>query len=431
MRRNSFAIIFYFILFLSILSCSNQQKNSKASDIKRNIKSFTKTIPKGSIPFEIENNRVIVKVLINDSIPCNLLFDNGWGENEGKLSLSSSFVKNNIGKVSLVSNDKMKVEIRLPEVGMNVYSDLSNDTLILSKGTLKEKIIGFEIYNDSLLLSDPNYDGIINLMDLQTVKENILEINFDKRYLNIINRDEFKSNKYYQKTTLKTLGNNSSLVINIPLNLLGCKNDTIDLSGDYLFDTGNPNAIIIKPRRKKFKTFLNYFKLRCSFNRHDYYFMSKKSNLFYVYKFNNYSIFNKEAFIGRNVLIYSTNFFPSDRYLYDGILPINVIRNFNYFFDLQNNLLYTKSIFKKAKNIEPIIWSFQVYKLKYIVRLVKRNSKIDSSGISCGDTILSINKLPLSYYNLDSLTHLIFQQDSIIIRYQKENKILTSIIHIN
>jgi len=431
MSRKS--LLFILLLFVFLLSCSNSNRKKTSNKQTRiaTVHPVTQSYPKGSIPFTIVSNRMILKMFFNDSIPVHLAFDSGWGPGAGKLTLSSAFVKNHLGKVHLLTTNGMKMSAG-SEHGSIMYLDYSDKTLTLFKGKLKEKIGGFEIYDDTLYISGTNHDGIINLMDLKAVKENILEINFEKKYLRIINRSKFSIPKYYRKVRMKFVSNGKVLFANLPFYLLDCTGDTIDLSGDYLFDTGNPDGLILTGRKKMFRNFMNSLGGKRPSNRIDFNsYLYGKTFSSSLYKFKNYSVFGNNIFTNSDIFIYKTNLFPSDKFLYDGILPMNVIKNFNYYFDLKNKVAYIKKIPVKELDIELCTWGFRRNKSKYIVRILKKNSEIDKAGILCGDTVLSINNYPLSHYNRDSLRHLKFRQHNLVIKYKRKNDTLSTVLHLN
>ena len=435
-RKPLFLMVFLFV-FLS--SCSNS--NKKIASNKQNrittVHHAKPSYPKDAIPFSIVDNRMILKMFMNDSVPINLLFDSGFGwggaENPVRLTLSSAFVKKNLlGKIHMVTHKGMKIVVT-SVFGRSVYFDYAHGPVILSGGKLKMRIKGFEIYNDTLFMSDPNHDGIFNLMGLNTVKENILEINFKHNYLRIISRNKFRAPKGYMKIKMRLVSADKILFSNIPSYLLGCNGDTINLSGDYVFDTGNPNGLLFTGRKKRFRNFMSYLNSNCSASKIDYdSYIYGRIFSHSVYKLKGYSVFGANQFVNGDIYIYKTNEFPFGESLWDCDLPINIIKNFNYFFDLKNKVVYVKEIHVKKSTHNFPVWGFHINKPKYVVRLVRKNSIIDKAGILCGDTILSINNYPLSHYNCDSIRYLKLKGTNLVVKYKtrRSDDTLSTVIHL-
>ncbi len=411
-----------FVVLFSLLTfeCSVRNKTIPAKKQRFGFESE-------KIPFVLKNNRIVAKVILNDTIKSNLFYDNNIGSDIFKFSLSSSFVRKHFVNNSFLSN---VVTINyLPESGFSVSNKYSNDSLKLS--TLNKTIAGYNIYNKQSLIANDFYDGIINFTDSLFTGDKIQEINFDEQYIRFLTGKEFEQIDLSEFLKFNFIIKNNNIIIKINLSLTDCKEKEYVLNGLYIWDLGNPTSIILNPNINTNKILFKNLENNCMSRKTNYYYLKGKTRVLSFYQINKFSLFN-EDYINKGLSILPSPFNSDVLSNVNGILPVNLIKTHNYYIDMANRIIYAK----RRKNIENLsyskitsYWKLHLVSSRYVVVLVKKDSPVDKAGIQCGDTIFKINdQLPTNFdkYMLENLN---FIGDSITILFGRKKLINKTIIY--
>lgn len=167
---------------------------------------------KTEIKFNLISNQIYLNVKINNN-PCVLLYDTG----DNGFSLDSSYVEVNR---LLIGNSRRIIDLKI------------ND--------FKKTINGFNIL-DYQKYSRLRIQGIIGV---DFFKDYIVEIDYFNYVLNLYNKQEVISSQYdllISKHNLKSFSLYGFFFI--PVNL--AVNDTLNINGDFLFDTGSARNITL------------------------------------------------------------------------------------------------------------------------------------------------------------------------------------------
>ncbi len=379
------------------------------------------------IPFVLKNNRVVAEVVINDTITTKLFYDNNIGTGVFKLSLSSLFVNRYFKNQSFLKN--VKVIDLLPVSGFSVSNMYSTDSIKIN--SLQKTITGYKVYSSQSLIANDIYDGIINFTDSLIIGNKIQEINFDEHYIRFLTEKEFEKIDLSEYLKFNFVLQNNNIVFKTKLLLTDCTGKEYIINGPFIWDLGNPNAVILNPKVKCNKDLFDYMENNCRLQKSTYYYLKGKKIILSFYQINKFSLFDENS-VNKGISILSSPFNSDVLKNVSGILPVNLIKTYNYFVDMTNHIIYAR----KRKHMENLtfaeitnFWKLHSVYSKYVVILVKKGSPVDKAGIECQDTILKVNNRLPTYFDIDMLEKLDELGDTITVQYKREEIIYNALIY--
>ena len=324
-----------------------------------------------------EDRKILLPVLLNDSVLAKLEFDTG-----GSFILDSTFC-NTHPNVTLNTTP----EIKQSGVGWTTQRTTSLISKITPKVTIGNtdliRIKHMEIWNWKSYMHTTNSDGMFNIPSNDTT--NIWELNFEHNYLEIHSNQDFKiPENCFVVPIVKDQFNPQRFMIRLSLKVKCMDSDTTTLNGNFLMDTAMPwdIAIIHKTGDLPF------------FNKRTDAVWTGYVNDYYRHYNVNVSLFN-DAFSADSARVYSFEY-PNCSKSY--ILGQNFLKRFNIYFNLRNNSLAFQPINNYQRVIDPTVKRFHISTYKspngnLCIKNIATNKEnyFYTAGLRKGDKIFSIN----------------------------------------
>jgi Aspartyl protease len=374
-------IFFIFSAFLLVFPCDAEAQSGFC---------FIEPKKEVEIPFELENNFIILTVIFNQSFPLKFIFDTG--------SEHTILTKREVPDALGVDYER---EFRI--LGSDLKTELVAYLAKHVRLEIPEKIIAA---NESVLVLDDDYFrfeefagvNVHGILGGNVFSRYLIRINYQRRVMTLIERESFKIPAGFETIELENFRNKPYLTTAIRL-----QNDSI-LRVKLLLDTGaghglmlfsNTDASLEAPKNvihgnigMGLGGFLEGFLGR-----------------------------TKGLFLGKNELnapityfqyLDSTALANATLNARNGLIGNQILSRFQLIFDLNGELLYLKPIKKWQKTFEYDRSGLSIiaggkHLDKFTVQAVLSNSPADEVGFLVGDHIRKIGFWPTSFYNLAAL----------------------------
>lgn len=286
---------------------------------------YDKSEYKGSIPIEVHENMITLKVRINDSDrPLTLLFDTGAD--------GTALTKEAADQLTAITYADHSAQV----VGGNVQVKKSSGNVFHLSDKISLKNQGFIVLGNSTNRGET--DGIIGL---NIAKEYITEVDLDKNVMNFYSFGDYRPEQ--NSAGINICVPEGIMLIDGSVNIVGKK----DASGKFVFDTGagyhliafegyvRKNRLLLsgfKPESQGTTVSLGVVSPTFSGKTHSFTFANE-------YTFENMPI-TLQASTGRNNITTMS-----------GSVGIQIIKQFNFTIDLLKKYIYLKpnSFYKENK----------------------------------------------------------------------------------
>lgn len=393
MRILSILILVWSISALTCTSHSQKEGIQEQTEIIEN----KDTIPKNAIPIKIENGRIILPVIFNDSVATRLILDNGVSN----LNLDKTFVLNNNDQLKMSFVPKVNVIISLP-MG-KISGQISKDTLKIKLGSTTVRSREFIYVHDinSWLYKD-KVTGIFPMNWLG--KEHLIYIDPRNHYIcfkDSLNYGQFSKIPFTQDGSGK-ICIQSTLYI---------KSNSISFSieGSFLIDFGNP--------RDEIKINQDYIANNKYKAQEGFEISVNKDNPIisqYLYA-DTARLLNFDNTYFRNLRLSINQPVKGSPYeRFAGVIGARILENFIVAIDFKGNALYLKSFEKEIEIKEnilftkwgvslipmPIINATDTTKCKWIVSSLMQDKKAAVAGIKLWDELQTIDYIPTDHFSI-------------------------------
>lgn len=300
------------LLFLLVSSCKslNDYQNQKISLVEGNSQKFSN-----------ENNVLLTNLFVNGK-KGTFLFDTGAMSSviTNKLFISS-FVTN---KKNYYTSIKMKGATGMTIESKSFVSDSISSTIIRGKKNIFKHL---EVQSNEILcaIKDTVRDGIVGFDIFKRSGQPIL-LNFENNTIDALTRNY--NTIGYQKLDVKIPAIGSKITIPFMID---------NIKTDFLFDTGNAGGFLISQKECKIedsKIFLECETLVGIVNG----FSTEKIKMY------------KDVSIKYNDIIDIRTNITSFPILHTNTLGISFIKNFNWILDFNTGMIYVKKITKFSNN---------------------------------------------------------------------------------
>lgn len=351
---------------------------------------FEKNLEKIEIPFQLVNGFIMLEVLFAQKIPMKFIFDTG-AENtvllkkeftdvlnipySKKIMLRGSDLFNTI-EAYVVNGISLQLT-NMPEIKQNILVVTSNYINI-------EEYTGY------------NVDGIIG-MDIMRL--NIFRIDYKRNLITIINPKKFKAEKLkgYDCIPMELISNKPYINCDIEVN------PGIKTNSKLLVDSG---AALTTLLHQNTDTLMAHKGLIISGQlglglggKVEGYIGKVEALKIGSVEFNRFFSYFQEL---------DSAFVHNLQLKRNGIIGSYLLQRFDIIFDMINKNLYLKLAKKQNKEFNYdksglTIFSFGPNLNKYYVKYVIPYSPADLAGIKEGDVLLSINRWPMFFFNLQKI----------------------------
>lgn len=326
------------------------------------------------------DRKIVLPLLVNDSITVNLAFDSG--ANLGTLILDSSFceqhpsIKENAQLDTILSGGSSWSEMSIP---ISIYKfppkvKIENTDLDYTYMTT---------YNWKWYFNTDDSKGMFNIPCNDTI--HVWELNFENNYLAIHNAEKFSMPADCFVAPLIVSDNGvCPFNIELPMKIFTADGDTLILSRKYCIDTGMPWDIALMHRAPE----------QDFFNEQKDAVWTGYLNSYHRYYTVSATLFDN--FYIDSLRIYTFNYPNSIRENY--LMGQNFLKRFNVFFNLKDQLIGLQPIDNFQRVIDPLAkrFHFSMYQTddgRIIVKEVADYEKnyYKTAGMQEGDEIVSVN----------------------------------------
>ncbi|MFV5702739.1 PDZ domain-containing protein [Flavobacterium sp. XS2P12] len=405
------AIILFFLLFssLTILAQDGFQ--------------FSKKSDKVSIPFKFINNLVFIPIKVN-GIELNFLLDSGVEETI-LFSLKDD-------KKEIKFSNVEKITLRGLGSEDAIEGLKSTNNILEIEGLKSKNHLLYVILDDEFNLSSHVGIPVNGIIGYHFFKNNLIEINYERRRV-IIHRDNERNKNKIEKKFKKvaiTIERSKPYIINT------ITIDSVSFPAKLLIDLGNSDAIWLFENRSKAikipsKNFEDYLGKGFSGD------IEGKRARIVKFKMSEFEFLNPLVAFPDSSSIRNVKIVPGRV----GSVGGEILKRFSVIFDYTNNLLYLK---KNKEYYDPFNYNrsgveIQHYGLQWVeetvhlqtvpmvivddpfgktingfkykfklkpiyeISYIRKNSPAASSGLQKGDIIVSINKNPAYRYSLQEI----------------------------
>jgi len=360
-----------------------------------------------------EDRKILLPVVLNDSVTAKLEFDTGGG-----LILDSTFCKTH-PSVLLNNHAETKKQVGVGWTSERTSASIHHSAPKLTIGNNDLKIDYMEIWDWKRYMCTFNSDGMFNISSSDTI--NVWELNFENNYLEVHSALEFKiPENCFVAPIVKDKSNPKRFIVRLAMTVKCNDGDTINLNGNFLIDTAMPWDVAILHSKGDLPLFNN---------RSDAIWTSY-INGYYRHYNTNATLFND--FKTDSLRIYS---FEYPNSIKCNIIGQNFLKRFNVYFDLKNNQVGFQPIKNFHRVVDPLGRRFHVatekINGKFIVTAIgdyKGNYYI-TAGFQKGDEIIKLNGKPFKNVTYEDKLEL-YKKDTLIyyiIRKGKPLKIFVKV----
>jgi len=380
------------------------------------------------IYFHIDSidRKIVIPILINDSITANLAFDSGAGI--GAFDLDSTFCAKHS---SVFFNHTPDTLVRSGSAWAS-KSFIATIHKFAPKANIGNTKLSFDymrIYNWKQYNNNLKVDGLFNIPKNDST--HVWEINFANNYLEIHASDDFNMpNNCLVFPLLKNKTSSYPFNVALPLKITCNNSDTLNLNRLFMVDTGMPQDIALMQKADEL-TF---------FNKRKDAIWTVDMNDYKRYYIVNSTIRNENGEVNLDSLRIYTYTFTNSVWC-DYLIGQNFLKRFNVFFDLKNKQIGLQPINNFSRIINPGHRRFhfstlQTPKGQTIVKYIADYNEncYKTAGLKIGDQIIKINgkaykeyswKEKNDFYKYDQLTFEILRNgklQKIIVKLDKNEK---------
>lgn len=362
-----------------------------------------------------EDRKILLPVVINDSLIAKLDFDTG-----GSLILDSTFCSNN---PSILSNNfaEIKKQVGVGWTSERTSGSIHHSTPKLTIGNNDLKLDYMEIWDWKKYMHSLDSDGMFNIPSNDTT--NVWELNFENNYLEVHSSLDFIiPENCFVAPIVKDKSNPKRFIVRLPMTVKCDDGDTINLNGNFLIDTAMPWDVAIMHSKGDLPMFNN---------RSDAIWTSYL-NSYYRHYNTNATIFN--VFKTDSLRIYS---FEYPNCIKLNILGLNFLKRFNVYFDLKNNQVCFQPINDFHRVVSPLARRFyyatdKTLNGKYIVTQLAnyKGNYYKAAGLQKGDEIIAINGKPFKDITRDDRRDF-YKEDTLLIEIIRKGKPLKIIAKVD
>jgi len=390
---NKFLLIFIWTLLGQACTIHSQEPNKQE---KKVIVESKNSIPPNSIPIKIENGRIILQVIFNDSVPARLILDNGTSN----LSLDKTFVlKNN--QLRMSAEPKFFVDMATP-MG-KITCNISHDRLKINLGATTINSSNFSyIYDMSSWFYKDNVSGLFPMSSLG--RGHIIYIDPRNNYLSF--KDSLSYGQFVKIPF--TMNSSQAFCIQSTLNIKS-KDTSFNIKGTFLIDFGYSRDEIVINQTKM---------VGIKYKAEEGFEISGKGQKPEI-------IQNIYADTARLLNFYNTYFKnlrvsierPEKGSIYEpyaGVIGARIFENYIVAIDYKSKNIYLKGLQKEIEVKENILytkWGISIIavpktnytdtsKCKWFVSFLKKDKKADVVGIKLWDEVQTIDNLPIEQFSL-------------------------------
>lgn len=381
-------ILFSLIIFHSCNVDSQPSKIIKSSENKI-------VIPLGAIPTIRENGRIILPVVLNDSVFTRLILDNGTTN----LALDNAFTLKNNSHLMISYDSMVYMEISMPDGKINARVGEGNPKIKIGSSTIKSS--NFICLYDMSGFFKNNVTGFFPMHWLG--KNHLIYIDPRNNYITQPDSIDYKN---FLKIPF-TYDNSGAFCFRSTFKF-NCKGTWYKLEGNFVLDFGNPRDEIWIDKKK-----IAGFGLDLE---EGYEITQKDKKPFQIQ--NAYAdtacivAFGKSYFKHLRISVEEEITSPYEQFV--GVIGERLLENYIVAIDYKNKLLYLKSI-----NHESVVTENKLYTnwgmvirpkpttditdtthCKWIVAYLKENKKAIVSGIELWDEVQEIDNIPISEFSL-------------------------------
>ena len=405
MKKNLLFTLSYLAVFAGIhTSCIETEKEESDNKVSFNINP--------------NDRKIVLPVLINDSITVDLAFDSG--ANLGTLILDSTLctrypsIKENSLLYTILHGGSSWSEMSIP---ISVYKfppkvRIGNSDLDYTHMTT---------YNWKWYFNTDDSKGMFNIPQNDT--EHVWEINFENNYMEIHPAEEFKMPEdcFVAHLIINEKGS-CPFKIELPIKIVGADGNTLTFNREYCIDTGMAWDIALMHQAEELDFFNKQKDAIWTGYRHSYHrYYTVSATFFGHFPINSLRIytFNYPNSVGTNYLIGQ-----------------NFLKRFNVFFNLKDRLIGLQPIKNFQRIVDPLAKRFhfsisQKQDGKIIVREVADYEKnyYKTAGLQEGDEILSVNNKPFKEAKKDIRNF--HEQDTLVYDIIRKGKPLKIVVPID
>lgn len=391
-----------------------------------------------SIPFELINNLIIVKVEVNNRM-MNMVFDTGVKETI-LINLQSRDSMNLQGIKKLFFTGAGNENPRI-EALSSVHNKVNLQNRIVNNDAVVYIVTG-AIFHFSENIG-VNVNGFIGG---ELIKDFLVQIDYKKKFLRFYKHENFNKKllKKYRAYPLEIIHDKPYIYTFVQTAKRKLKIDSLKL----LIDTGNSDALWFFRRQKiklpvNYKTVSDYFGLGFSGK-----ITGQRAKIYQFGIDDKFRFIN--VYIGLPDSIYFTHIVQHNPF--DGLLGNEVLRRFFVFLDYKNRMVYLKKFHRNYRNKflfndtglylsydgkipvkvktlsadfetrhtrgvievyreEAYIYSYRLVD-KIVISYIRKDSPADRAGLMKGDILLEINGNDVYRYRLDELEKRFFYHNN-------------------
>lgn len=363
-------VLISILIVLLIFSC----KNSHSDETKENdaIKIFS--IPQNSIPI-VKTGYVFITGIV-DNVSGNFLLDTG----SDRLFIDSTFhVSNSLKK-------GIPFSVRFTSMDRDQKIIMIRDSISFSSGSIKFRTSRTPVLD----LKSIGGDFIDGLLGINYFNQRVLEINYERQYLNVY--ESIDSVDISDFILVSLIRKNGFFYVPISVKV----NDSLTIKGDFILDTGSPGSTFTSATAQKFNLekkikhksgyYLKYGGIAGGVTGFDFIADSLKIS--------NFGLSN----VNMSYRGDTSGYLANDEYL--GIIGNNILDRFYLIIDFKNLNLYLKpnESFEIPFTPDRLGFSF-VDRCKtkggWIVAGISFNSAAERQGLKIDDKIILINEIPV------------------------------------
>lgn len=400
-----------FIIFLSLFPIILYSQNQAFT--------FVKNKNQTTIPFEVVNNLIIIKIAVNNnSDSMSFIFDTGI-----KPTLITSFSEN----ITFQVTDKVMIRGLGNGQDIQVLISPNNSLSINNDLTISNQV--FYIFPfDKFELSKQLGMTINGIIGYSIFEKFIVQVDYETQKITFYNPLKFKKFKRLKKWEKMPINiYNGKPYTTVEVNV----NDTLKFNSKVLIDLGASDALWLFPQ-----TFSNYksiypptlYYLGQGLNGDIFGFQTsiKSLKISNKYYFENISTSIPDTF---SIQV------PKD---YDvegrnGTIGAELLRRFHILFDYQKGFMYIK---KNKFYKDDFIYDLSGIEIQtpypgiryYSIYYVHPNSPASDSGLKTGDVFLSIDNQPVTELKLNEILLILSTREgkTLKIIVQREDEIITT-----
>lgn len=326
---------------------------------------------KDSISFRYDGH-ILCSSIVNDSLPCNLLFDTGAADVFG---LDTVFLAHSTWKPTKLAYGKAKGAAGTEMVRIIIAP---TDVKLGSQSTTYPVVPIYRLRD----IVDRHVDGIIGIKDLEKIP---FEINFEQRYIRKHSSLPKKTANYIRIPIVY-----KDKKILLPATIII---DGTEIKGTYLMDTGSGGSISFTAEAvKQFKLETIQRKRRITDITNPG--IGNKKQETYVSMLSDEIIIGKDTLRENAITYVPKGIGAMGKTAYIGIIGNQIWSKYNIILDISHQCIYLQRFKKAPKQVAGYDYGFRNRTDicdGWIIHALEREGDAVKAGIQLGDIILKIN----------------------------------------